>query len=139
MYVDEELILSSYYEDKYNQVLQEIKQKESDQFKQSIYEKLRDLNQDDNVKKQKDKLILKKDNKESISIIDAFTNYKEYIFSNKPIFMINIESIPLILNRTFENYFDYVLICPKEDFEDIYNLSVLYRTKNKLISVEKGE
>ena len=138
-YIDEEHIASSYYEDKYNEIHLKIKEIESNQFKQSIYLKLNEFNQNNNVKKQKDDWALKISNCELISINEALTNYKDYIFSNKRIFMINFELLPLILNQTFENFFDYALISINDNIDELCNLSVLLRTKNKLITLEKGE
>lgn len=137
--IDEELILTSYYEDKYDEVYLKIKDNELNQFKQSIYLKLKEFNQNPNIKEQKKDWNLKISNGDSIPINKILTDYKEYIFSNKRIFMINIELIPIVLNQTFENYFDYVLICSNNDVNHIYNLPVFLRTKNKLISIPKGE
>ena len=137
--IDEEHILTSYYNDRYEEVYLKIKDKEVNQFKQSIYLKLKELNQNNHIKKQKKDWNLKISKGESIPNNKLLTDYKDYIFSNKRIFMINIELIPIVLDQTFENYFDYVLICSKDDIDAIYNLPVFLRTKNKLIDIPKGE
>ena len=137
--INEEHILTSYYDDKYDQVYSKIKDKEVNQFKQSIFLKLNEFNQNNQVKQQKEDWNLKISNGEHIPINKLLTKYKDYIFSNKRIFMINIELVPVVLDKTFENYFDYVLICSNDDIDGIYNLPVFLRSKNKLIEIPKGE
>ena len=136
-YIDEDKITSSYYKYKYKEVYSELKEKERNQFEQSIYLRVNDLNQNKDVIKQKEDWDLKKSNGKSILAKDLLSNYKDYIFSNKRVFMVNIELVPLIFDKTYENFFDYALICTDDTIDDLFNLSVLLRTKNKLIKVAK--
>ena len=138
-YIDEEKIVSSYYEDRYKEVYAELKEKESDLFKQSIYSKVDEFNKNENAIKQKEDWSLRISKNEFIPLREVFANYKDYIFANKPVFMINRELVPLIFDNTFEHYFDYILISSDEDSDDLYYLPLFLRTKNKLITVGKGE
>lgn len=138
-YIDEEKIISSYYEDRYKEVYAELKEREKDLFKQSIYSKLDEFNKNENSIKQKEDWSLRIFKKEFIPLWEAFANYKDYIFANKPVFMINRELVPLIFDNTFEHYFDYILISSNDDVGSVHNLPLFLRTKNKLITVGKGE
>lgn len=136
--IAEEYIVTSYYKNKYKEILFEIKKRASDQFKQSIYLKLNELNHSDTIVKQKEELTSKLSNNELYSIKSALSDYKDYIFANKRVSMINLESLPLIFDKTFEKFFDYAIVFNKEDVDELCYLSVFLRTKNNLIIVGKG-
>ena len=90
------------------------------------------------VKTKNEKLLLNKEieDNELKNIEIALTNFKDCIMANKRIFILNYESVIRYLSNSYENTFNYVILDNSKNISNFELLSLLLRSKNKIIKLE---
>ena len=73
-------------------------------------------------------------NKKLGTIKETLTKFKMYIIANKPLFMMDINQFYEYLGNIYDSSFDYVIIDKYYDFEEISQLSLLFRS-DKIIYI----
>ena len=66
----------------------------------------------------------------------TLTTFKECIMANKRIFIMNYESVIRYLSNSYENAFNYVILENSKNISNFELLSLLLRSKNKIIKLE---
>ncbi len=129
-YIDENKIIDG-YESEFDEVKSKLVYDNEQLLIQHIYSKSLELNNSEKSINQKSELI-RKNNFEPIKIM--LSKYKDFITANKRIFIMDMGLVSQLLDESYENHFDYVIIT-KELKYDLDRLSLSLRSKNKIIMV----
>jgi len=131
--IDENKILGR-YESEFDEINGKLVCDKEQLLVQHIYSKPLELNNNEKAIHQKENLINIRDNGDVGQIKSILTKYKDFIIANNRIFLIDMGLVSQVLDESYENHFDYVIIT--QDFHyDLDRLSLLLRSKNKLIKV----
>ena len=92
------------------------------------------LNKNEEFIKQKELFNQKLTNQRLGSVKDTLTEFKLYIMTNKPMFIMDINQIYEYMSNKYKYSFDYVIVDDNFEFE-ISRLSLFLKSKNKLIDL----
>lgn len=128
------------YELKLNQIVSDSWKNQYNSYMQDIFKKPIELNKQDHILNQKVPLINEID-KNDITGIKVLLNYfKDYITSNKRIFIMDYSSLFEYLDNSFENEFDYVIVNDENiPSKFLYMLPLILRSKHKIINVTPSD
>lgn len=84
---------------------------------------------------QKELLNQKINNQKLGTIKELLNEFKEYILSVKPVFMMDINQFYEYISNEYESLFDYVVLDKNFEFEELDTLALFLRSKNKLIDL----
>ena len=71
--------------------------------------------------------------KEFNSIKDILKRFKEDIMMNKKLFMVDMQTVYECLDNSYEDAFDYVILGNMNEFNNLEVLSLMLRSKNRII------
>ena len=124
---------------KYRKEVEKIdKQINKSQFNQvlnDVYSNLHKKGNPELILSQKELLNQKINNKKLGTIKEILDEFKDYILSVKPIFMMDINQFYEYISNGYESLFDYVILDKNFEFEELDTLSLFLRSKNKLIDL----
>ena len=124
---------------KYRKEIEKIdKQINKSQFNQvlnDVYSNLHKNSSSELILSQKESLNQKINNQKLGTIKELLNEFKEYIISVKPIFMMDINQFYEYISNEYESLFDYVILDKNFEFEELDTLALFLRSKNKLIDL----
>lgn len=132
-YIDENRIIEK-YESEFVEIDAKLIYNPEQLLIQHIYSKSLAILNSEKTINQKVNMIKNHDERNIESIKVMLSKYKEFITANKRIFLINMGLISQLLDKSYENHFDCVIIT--QDFKyKLDRLSLLLRSKNKIFKV----
>lgn len=134
--IDETKLISE-YESEFKRVDKLLAKNKHNLLNQLIYSKPLELNAKEVSIIQKERLIRNYNKGELESIKSMLKSYKEFITANKRIFMMDIASVSQFLNQDYESYFDHVIITKNVDLYKLDKISLLLRSKSKIIELKE--
>ena len=124
---------------KYRKEVEKIdKQINKSQFNQvlnDVYSNLHKKGNPELILSQKELLNQKINHKKLGTIKELLNEFKDYILSVKPVFMMDINQFYEYISNGYESLFDYVILDKNFEFEELDSLALFLRSKNKLIDL----
>ena len=124
---------------KYRKEVEKIdKQINKSQFNQvlnDVYSNLHKKGNPELILSQKESLNQKINHKKLGTIKELLNEFKDYILSVKPVFMMDINQFYEYISNGYESLFDYVILDKNFEFEELDSLALFLRSKNKLIDL----
>ena len=123
------------YKNEIDKIDSEINKNKFNQVLADIYSNFYEFYQNEKVINQKESFNhLINDNKLG-TIKTILNDFKEYILAVKPIFLMDINQFYEYISNEYESSFDYVILDKNFEFEDLDQLCIFLRSKNKLIDL----
>lgn len=123
------------YKKEIDKIDKEINKNQFNQVLTEVYGNLHQKGNNELILNQKNLLNQKINNKKLGTIKEILNDFKEYILSVKPVFMMDINQFYEYISREYESLFDYVILDKNFEFEELDTLTLFLRSKNKLIDL----
>ena len=123
------------YKKEIDKIDSEINKNKFNQVLADIYSNLYDLNKKEEMLKQKESFNQLINTKKLNTVKNTLNEFKEYILSVKPIFLMDIIQFYEYISNEYESSFDYVILDKNFEFEELDQLCLFLRSKNKLIDL----
>lgn len=108
-FIDESKLKPIDYKKDFEEINARIGSNESEKFLQTISLHIGELNKNELVLEQKKELSLKIDNIDNSQIFDILKEFKEFVFANRRLFMIDEKNIPQLSSINYIQEFDYII------------------------------
>lgn len=108
-FIDESKLKPIDYKKDFEEINARIGSNESEKFLQTISLHIGELNKNELVLEQKKELSLKIDNMDNSQIFDILKEFKEFVFANRRLFMIDEKNIPQLSSINYIQEFDYII------------------------------
>ena len=108
-FIDESKLKPIDYKKDFEEINARIGSNESEKFLQTISLHIGELNKNELVLEQKKELSFRIDNNDNSQIFDILKEFKEFVFANRRLFMIDEKSIPQLSSINYIQEFDYII------------------------------
>lgn len=123
------------YRKKVEKIDKQINKSQFNQVLNDVYSHLHKKGNTELILTQKESLNQKINDKQLGTIKEILDEFKDYILSVKPIFMMDIDQFYEYISNGYESLFDYVILDKNFEFVELDTLTLFLRSKNKLIDL----